>query len=48
MKADYIKEIIESYDKSPYECILIDGPWGVGKSYAIEKALNNNNSCNIS
>lgn len=49
MKADYINNIIESYDKSPYECILIDGPWGVGKSYAIKEALkNNNNVCNIS
>lgn len=49
MKADYIKNIIESYDKSPYECILIDGPWGVGKSYAIKEVLgDNNNACNIS
>lgn len=48
MKADCIKDIIESYGKSPYECILIDGPWGVGKSYAVENALNSNNSCNIS
>ncbi len=49
MRADYIKNIIESYNKSPYECILIDGPWGVGKSYAITKALeDNDNVCNIS
>lgn len=49
MKADYIKNIIESYDKSPYECILIDGPWGVGKSYAVEAALvGNNRVCSIS
>lgn len=49
MKADYIKDIIKSYDKSPYECILIDGSWGVGKSYAIKEVLDNNNySCNIS
>lgn len=49
MKADYIKNIIESYDKSPYECILIDGPWGVGKSYAIKEAFATNKyACNIS
>lgn len=49
MKADYIKSIIESYEKSPYECILIDGPWGVGKSYAIAEALRcKNNVYNIS
>lgn len=49
MKADYIKKILESYDKSPYECILIDGPWGVGKSYAIKEFLqDNNNVFNIS
>lgn len=49
MKADYIKNIIASYDKLPYECILIDGPWGIGKSYAINEALaENNNACNIS
>lgn len=49
MKADYINNIIQSYDKSPYECILIDGPWGVGKSYAIREAFkNNHNICNIS
>ena len=47
--------MIESNDKLPhnkkfpYECILIDGPWGVGKSYAIKAALaDNDNVCNIS
>ena len=51
MKADYIKEIIKTYEKSPYECILINGPWGVGKSYAIKEAFDNNNitkTCSIS
>lgn len=49
MKADYIKEIIKTYDKLPYKCILIDGPWGVGKSYALKEVLEgNNNVCNIS
>ena len=49
MKADYIKEIINQYGKLPYKCILFDGPWGVGKSYAIDQALSdNNNVCYIS
>lgn len=49
MKANHIKDIIEIYDKSPYKCILIDGPWGVGKSYAIKEVLGNkDNACNIS
>ena len=25
---------------NPYQCILIDGPWGIGKSFQIDKALN--------
>lgn len=49
MKADYIKEIIDQYGALPYKCILFDGPWGVGKSYAIDQALSDNNSvCHIS
>ncbi len=49
MRADYIKDIIESYDKSPYKCILISGPWGVGKSYAINEMLGNkSDACHIS
>lgn len=39
MKADYIKEIIKKCDKMPYDCILIDGTWGIGKTYAIKDAL---------
>lgn len=49
MKADCIKDIIELYDKLPYRCILISGPWGVGKSYAINEMLgNNSDACHIS
>ncbi len=49
MKADYIKDIIASYHDLPYECILIDGPWGVGKSYAIKEALvDDNGVCDVS
>ena len=39
MRVDEIQDIIKKYEELPYECIMIDGPWGVGKSYAISKAL---------
>lgn len=39
LKADYIKEIIKKYDKMPYDCILVNGTWGIGKTYAIKDAL---------
>lgn len=49
MKADYIKEIIKKYDEMPYKCILIDGTWGIGKTYAVKDALKeNNNVCYLS
>lgn len=49
MKADYIKKIIKKYDEMPYECILIDGIWGIGKTYAVKDALQkNNNVCYVS
>lgn len=49
MKADYVKEIIKKYDKMPYDCILIDGTWGIGKTCAINDALKeNSNVCYVS
>ncbi len=49
MNADSIKEIIKKYDEMPYKCILIDGTWGIGKTYAVKEALEvNNNACYIS
>ncbi len=34
------KTLIQFVDKeNPYHCILIDGSWGIGKSYQINKAL---------
>lgn len=49
MKADYVKEIIKNYDKMPYDCILIDGTWGIGKTCAINDALKeNSNVCYVS
>ena len=49
MKADQIKEIIRKIEELPYKVILFDGVWGIGKSYAIDEALEGNaNVCKIS
>lgn len=49
MKADGIKEIIRKMEELPYKVILFDGAWGIGKSYAIDEALEgNDNVCKIS
>ena len=39
MKADNIKNIISDIDHLPYRAILFDGTWGIGKSYAVNEAL---------
>lgn len=49
MKADYIEEIVKKMNELPYKAILFDGTWGIGKSYAIDKALNTDrNVCKVS
>lgn len=49
MKADYIKEIIGKLGELPYRCILFDGKWGIGKTYAINEALKGcENVCRVS
>lgn len=49
MKADYIETIVKKMNELPYKTILFDGTWGIGKSYAIDKALNTNrNVCKVS
>lgn len=49
MKADYIEKITKRLNDLPYEAILFDGKWGIGKSYAINAALEkNDNVCKIS
>ena len=49
MKADNIKNIISDIDHLPYRAILFDGTWGIGKSYAVNEALEANpNVCKIS
>ncbi len=49
MKANEIYPLVEYIHKSPYKNIMIDGCWGVGKSYEIQRALKeNSNSCILS
>lgn len=49
MKADYIKEIVGKIHDLPYKAILFDGTWGIGKSYAVNEALEGiDNVCKIS
>lgn len=35
MNADYVEKIIRNIDEEfyTYKCILVDGTWGIGKSY---------------
>lgn len=41
MTANEIPRTISQFVEkdNPYQCILIDGPWGIGKSFQINKAL---------
>lgn len=49
MQTDSITEIVKKYRESPYNCILINGIWGIGKTYAINQAFSENDYvCNIS
>lgn len=49
MQADYIKTIIGKIGQLPYNVVLFDGKWGIGKTYAINEALGDNeNVCKIS
>lgn len=49
MKADNIKSIVGTIDKLPYNAILFDGEWGIGKTYAVNETLKGNvNVCRIS
>lgn len=49
MKANEIYPLVEYIHQSPYKNIMIDGCWGVGKSYEIQRALKeNSNSCILS
>ena len=49
MRADCIYDIIKKFGCFSYDCILFDGPGGIGKTYAIDKALEEQeNVCSIS
>lgn len=49
MRADYIETIVKNMNELPYRAILFDGTWGIGKSYAINKALEKKrNVCKVS
>ena len=39
MKADEIRNVLSNLEKLPYRTILVEGPWGIGKSYEVEAAL---------
>lgn len=41
MNADYVENIIRNIDEKSYtyKCILVDGTWGIGKSYMVRKAF---------
>lgn len=49
MQADYIQDIVGKVGNLPYKCIMFDGPWGIGKTYAIEEAIKKQRSvCRVS
>lgn len=49
MKANEVYQLVKNIHKSPYKNIMIDGCWGVGKSYEIQRALEENSqSCILS
>lgn len=49
MQADKINDIVDKLNKLPYKCILFDGVWGIGKTYAVSHALKRKrNVCRIS
>lgn len=49
MQADKIRNIVEQLNKLPYKCILFDGTWGIGKTYAVQHTLERKkNVCRVS
>ena len=45
MEAGRIKDIIGKLDKLPYRCIMFDGVWGIGKTYAVDEVLDEQKNC---
>lgn len=49
MNVDTIISVVREIEKIPYKVILFDGPWGIGKSYAVDETLKEKkNVCSIS
>ncbi|MFI3167502.1 MAG: ATP-binding protein [Bacillota bacterium] len=42
MKINKIKEILETFSKNNQRCILIDGPWGIGKTTVVKEFISKN------
>lgn len=42
MDASKISELIGNIESSPYKCILIDGNWGIGKTYEVIRGKEKN------
>ncbi len=45
MEASQIKDIVRELDKLSYRCIMFDGAWGIGKTYAIDEVLDEQKNC---
>lgn len=45
MEADRIKTIVSKLNELPYRCIMFDGAWGIGKTYAIDEVLDEQKNC---
>ncbi len=41
MRADDLRKILKNISDLPYKTILVDGDWGIGKSYEVEHSLGN-------
>lgn len=39
MRADDLRKILKNISDLPYKTILVDGDWGIGKSYEVEHSL---------
>lgn len=48
MNIDRINETFNKFSESDIRTILINGPWGIGKSYAIEKYSKEKNWIKVS
>lgn len=41
MRADDLRKVLKNICNLPYKTILVDGDWGIGKSYEVEHSLGN-------